>query len=122
MIPLLLGIGVLAAPAVKQARYSRSESYAGQYVQRCSLTGVAVANKQALVNLDVMASKIYTFFSLLFSGGGLLHILPADTFGTRAHVMLERTASQRVYLCACVRCAACLWCFIVVEDGFFLYP
>eukprot|EP00729_Bicosta_minor_P014608 gene14608-13161_t len=52
MIPLLLGIGVLAAPAVKQARYSRSESYAGQYVQRCNLTGVAVANKQALVNLD----------------------------------------------------------------------
>jgi len=54
MIPLLLGIGVLAAPAVKQARYSRTESYAGQYVQRCSLTGVAAANKQALVNLDVM--------------------------------------------------------------------
>lgn len=66
MIPLLLGIGVLAAPAVKQARYSRSESYAGQYVQRCNLTGVAVANKQALVNLDVMASKIYTFFLFSF--------------------------------------------------------
>ena len=65
MIPLLLGIGVLAAPAVKQARYSRTESYAGQYVQRCSLTGVAAANKQALVNLDVMASK--NFFFLLFS-------------------------------------------------------
>ena len=66
MIPLLLGIGVLAAPAVKQARYSRTESYAGQYVQRCSLTGVAAANKQALVNLDVMASKTKLFFSSLF--------------------------------------------------------
>ena len=59
---VLLACAAFAAPARTAERYSRTVSYAGQSVQRCTLDGVSEENKLAVANHFDMMVGIDTVF------------------------------------------------------------